>query len=177
MNTPTNFGTNKDRAVTWPEDDKPYWTLKCPRNLWDDPPYTPSTKVYCHRHQYLVQRQNIGYLLQFVTGFCFVFCLFYKPCYMLYICFLIMRDCYELTFTQCDCSLHPYILYFSARVPIWRSSLGRDHLHGVGPPGLPPSSLRCPQCVWVEASRVLATVNTFQDKLCILLALIKRYSI
>ncbi|KAI0217991.1 Maltase-glucoamylase, intestinal [Lamellibrachia satsuma] len=41
MNTPANFGTNKDRAVTWPEDDKPYWTLKCPRNLWDDPPYTP----------------------------------------------------------------------------------------------------------------------------------------
>ncbi|KAK2188014.1 hypothetical protein NP493_147g04047 [Ridgeia piscesae] len=41
MNSPANFGTNRDRASTWPEDDKPYWTLKCPKNMWDDPPYTP----------------------------------------------------------------------------------------------------------------------------------------
>ena len=43
MSEPSNFGTNEDRAPNWPEDDTPYWTLKCPRSEWDDPPYKPST--------------------------------------------------------------------------------------------------------------------------------------
>ncbi|XP_050403277.1 maltase-glucoamylase [Patella vulgata] len=41
MNEPANFGTNEERPFNWPEKDKPYWSLKCPTNKWDDPPYKP----------------------------------------------------------------------------------------------------------------------------------------
>lgn len=44
MNEPANFGTNNDRSFNWPEKDKPYWTLKCPENMYDDPAYKPSKK-------------------------------------------------------------------------------------------------------------------------------------
>nr|KAG5702206.1 hypothetical protein BaRGS_033918 [Batillaria attramentaria] len=39
MNEPAVFGTNDDRPFNWPEDVKPYWSLKCPDSKWDDPPY------------------------------------------------------------------------------------------------------------------------------------------
>lgn len=42
MNEPANFGTNEERPFNWPEDAKPYWSLKCINNKWDDPPYKPS---------------------------------------------------------------------------------------------------------------------------------------
>lgn len=38
MNEPANFGTNKDKPFNWPTN-KPDWSLKCPTNEWDDPPY------------------------------------------------------------------------------------------------------------------------------------------
>ncbi|CAG5120605.1 unnamed protein product [Candidula unifasciata] len=41
MNEPANFGTNEERPFNWPEKDKPYWSLKCPSNTWEDPPYRP----------------------------------------------------------------------------------------------------------------------------------------
>ena len=42
MNEPANFGTNEERPWNWPEDDRPYWTLKCPTGNLDDPPYRTS---------------------------------------------------------------------------------------------------------------------------------------
>ncbi|XP_059166951.1 probable maltase-glucoamylase 2 [Physella acuta] len=39
MNEPASFGTNEERPFNWPEDDKPYWSLRCPNNLKEDPPY------------------------------------------------------------------------------------------------------------------------------------------
>ncbi|XP_041359340.1 maltase-glucoamylase, intestinal-like [Gigantopelta aegis] len=39
MNEPANFGTNEEKPFNWPEKDKPYWSLKCPYNQYDDPPY------------------------------------------------------------------------------------------------------------------------------------------
>ncbi|XP_070183432.1 maltase-glucoamylase-like [Littorina saxatilis] len=39
MNEPANFGTNDDRPFNWPENVRPYWSLKCPRNELDDPMY------------------------------------------------------------------------------------------------------------------------------------------
>ncbi|XP_013421015.1 sucrase-isomaltase, intestinal [Lingula anatina] len=41
MNEPANFGTNEERPFNWPKDVKPYWSLHCPENEWDDPPYKP----------------------------------------------------------------------------------------------------------------------------------------
>nr|KAG5709612.1 hypothetical protein BaRGS_001662 [Batillaria attramentaria] len=41
MNEPANFGTNEERPWNWPEDAKPYWSLHCGNNTWDDPPYRP----------------------------------------------------------------------------------------------------------------------------------------
>ena len=38
MNEPANFGTNKDKPFNWPTN-LPNWSLKCPTNEWDDPPY------------------------------------------------------------------------------------------------------------------------------------------
>ena len=29
MNEPANFGTNEEKPWNWPEDWKPYWSLKC----------------------------------------------------------------------------------------------------------------------------------------------------
>ncbi|GFO05071.1 lysosomal alpha-glucosidase protein [Plakobranchus ocellatus] len=46
MNEPANFGTNEERPFNWPEDEKPYWSLKCPKNSLEDPPYR--TKA-CYR--------------------------------------------------------------------------------------------------------------------------------
>ncbi|XP_014665020.1 PREDICTED: sucrase-isomaltase, intestinal-like, partial [Priapulus caudatus] len=43
MNEPAVFGTNLDRPFNWPEDEKPYWSLKCAVNEWDDPPYKPKS--------------------------------------------------------------------------------------------------------------------------------------
>ncbi|KAG1696103.1 Maltase-glucoamylase, intestinal [Nymphon striatum] len=42
MNEPTNFGTNQLKSWNWPKGVEP-WTLKCPKNPYDDPPYKPST--------------------------------------------------------------------------------------------------------------------------------------
>ena len=47
MNEPANFGTNEERPFNWPEDALPYWSLKCPRSDWDDPPYKPGD---CSKH-------------------------------------------------------------------------------------------------------------------------------
>lgn len=33
------FDTNEERPWNWPPDKFPYWSLKCPVNKWDDPPY------------------------------------------------------------------------------------------------------------------------------------------
>ncbi|KAK7501086.1 hypothetical protein BaRGS_00007571 [Batillaria attramentaria] len=41
MNEPANFGTNEERPWNWPPDAKPYWSLHCGNNTWDDPPYRP----------------------------------------------------------------------------------------------------------------------------------------
>ncbi|KAG1696086.1 Maltase-glucoamylase, intestinal [Nymphon striatum] len=41
MNEPSNFGTNQPIIRNWPKGVKP-WTLKCPKNLYDDPPYKPT---------------------------------------------------------------------------------------------------------------------------------------
>ncbi|KAH9504147.1 hypothetical protein Btru_065110, partial [Bulinus truncatus] len=41
MNEPASFGTNEDKPFNWPENVKPYWSLKCPKNLKEDPPYRP----------------------------------------------------------------------------------------------------------------------------------------
>lgn len=41
MNEPANFGTNEEHPWNWDEDAKPYWSLKCPKSQWDDPPYKP----------------------------------------------------------------------------------------------------------------------------------------
>ncbi|CAL4084533.1 unnamed protein product [Meganyctiphanes norvegica] len=38
MNEPANFGTNLDQPWNWPEGMDP-WSLKCPDNEWDLPPY------------------------------------------------------------------------------------------------------------------------------------------
>jgi len=42
MNEPANFGTNEERPWNWPEDCRPYWSLKCPDGNFDDPPYRTS---------------------------------------------------------------------------------------------------------------------------------------
>ncbi|KAK3870746.1 hypothetical protein Pcinc_024052 [Petrolisthes cinctipes] len=39
MNEPANFGTNLDKPFNWPPGVDP-WSLKCPDNKWDSPPYT-----------------------------------------------------------------------------------------------------------------------------------------
>ncbi|KAF0302466.1 Sucrase-isomaltase, intestinal [Amphibalanus amphitrite] len=38
MNEPTNFGTNLEKPFNWPSS-LPAWSLKCPVNRLDDPPY------------------------------------------------------------------------------------------------------------------------------------------
>ncbi|CAF0715427.1 unnamed protein product [Brachionus calyciflorus] len=38
MNEPANFGTNLNKPFNWP-DNLPPWSLKCPNNRYDDPPY------------------------------------------------------------------------------------------------------------------------------------------
>ncbi|XP_064607330.1 maltase-glucoamylase-like [Liolophura sinensis] len=45
MNEPSNFGTNQQRPMNWPEKDKPYWSLKCPQSKWDDPVYKPRSII------------------------------------------------------------------------------------------------------------------------------------
>lgn len=63
MNEPANFGTNEERPFNWPENVKPYWSLKCPTSALDDPPYKPrgvygprlSDKTLC-----MVALQNDG---------------------------------------------------------------------------------------------------------------------
>ncbi|XP_012944618.1 maltase-glucoamylase, intestinal [Aplysia californica] len=39
MNEPASFGTNEERPFNWPENVRPYWSLHCPVNALDDPPY------------------------------------------------------------------------------------------------------------------------------------------
>ena len=39
MNEPAVFDTNEEKPWNWPDDKLPYWTLKCPKNRYDDPPY------------------------------------------------------------------------------------------------------------------------------------------
>jgi len=36
MNEPAVFGTNEERAFNWPEEDRPYWTLKCPDDEYEN---------------------------------------------------------------------------------------------------------------------------------------------
>ena len=43
MNEPANFGTNLDKPWNWPEDDKPYWSLKCPAE--ENPPFIPGKQA------------------------------------------------------------------------------------------------------------------------------------
>jgi len=48
MNEPSSFETNELKPWNWlyPEDDQdryPYFSLKCPTNRYDDPPYRTST--------------------------------------------------------------------------------------------------------------------------------------
>lgn len=40
MNEPANFGTNEEKPWNWPAD-RPPWSLVCPNNDYDDPPYLP----------------------------------------------------------------------------------------------------------------------------------------
>lgn len=40
MNEPANFGTNEEKPWNWPAE-RPPWSLKCPNNNYDDPPYLP----------------------------------------------------------------------------------------------------------------------------------------
>ena len=40
MNEPANFDTNFEKPWNWPPN-KPAWNLICPKNTYDDPPYTP----------------------------------------------------------------------------------------------------------------------------------------
>ena len=47
MNEPANFGTNEEKPFNWPEKDRPYWSLKCPYNTLDDPPYRTSKGHTC----------------------------------------------------------------------------------------------------------------------------------
>ncbi|KAF2361392.1 Glycoside hydrolase family 31, partial [Trinorchestia longiramus] len=42
MNEPANFGTNMDKPFNYPEDLEP-WSLKCPYNEYDSPPYPTKT--------------------------------------------------------------------------------------------------------------------------------------
>ena len=48
MNDPAAFGTNEERPFNWPEDELPYWSLKCPVTAYDDPPYKPSANTQIH---------------------------------------------------------------------------------------------------------------------------------
>ncbi|XP_076463033.1 putative maltase-glucoamylase 2 [Babylonia areolata] len=41
MNEPANFGTNEEKPWNWPEDARPYWSLQCDNNRWDEPDYRP----------------------------------------------------------------------------------------------------------------------------------------
>ncbi|XP_076463036.1 putative maltase-glucoamylase 2 [Babylonia areolata] len=41
MNEPSNFGTNEQKPWNWPEDARPYWSLQCGNNRWDEPNYRP----------------------------------------------------------------------------------------------------------------------------------------
>jgi hypothetical protein len=45
MNEPANFGTNEERPWNWPEDARPYWSLKCPEEPLEDPVYRTSMFV------------------------------------------------------------------------------------------------------------------------------------
>ena len=56
MNEPANFGTNEDRPWNWPEEQRPYWSLKCPTGDLDDPPYRTSQ---CPQFFELYTVQNI----------------------------------------------------------------------------------------------------------------------
>ena len=48
MNEPSSFDTNELKPWNWPypddQDKFPYFTLKCPTNKYDDPPYRTSKK-------------------------------------------------------------------------------------------------------------------------------------
>jgi len=46
MNEPANFGTNEERPWNWPEEYRPYWSLKCPTGNFDDPPYRTSECIF-----------------------------------------------------------------------------------------------------------------------------------
>jgi hypothetical protein len=42
MNEPANFGTNMEKPFNYPEE-LPPWSLKCPINVFDSPPYPTKT--------------------------------------------------------------------------------------------------------------------------------------
>ena len=53
MNEPSSFETNEIKPWNWgyPDDDQdrhPYFTLKCPPNKYDDPPYRTSNLKESH---------------------------------------------------------------------------------------------------------------------------------
>ena len=76
MNEPASFNTNELKPHNWlyPEDDEshPYFTLKCPPNRWDDPPYrTSSFKKLCSCLSF--SRSNVMCRIFFVSENCFAY--------------------------------------------------------------------------------------------------------
>jgi len=49
------FDTNDQKPWNWPDDKLPYWSLKCPNNKWDDPPYRTKA-VFRHDETTRAQR-------------------------------------------------------------------------------------------------------------------------
>ncbi|CAD5115204.1 DgyrCDS4198 [Dimorphilus gyrociliatus] len=43
MNEPANFGTNEEKPFNWPPSRNFTWSLKCPVNKYDDPPFRPKS--------------------------------------------------------------------------------------------------------------------------------------
>lgn len=50
MNEPASFNTNELKPHNWAyaegDEEHPYFTLKCPSNRWDDPPYRTSKTFF-----------------------------------------------------------------------------------------------------------------------------------
>ncbi|KAG1696102.1 Maltase-glucoamylase, intestinal [Nymphon striatum] len=67
MNEPTNFGTNQLKSWNWPKGVEP-WTLKCPKNPYDDPPYKPRDASWSYRATELLRLGAISVARSFVPG-------------------------------------------------------------------------------------------------------------
>lgn len=75
MNEPSNFGTNQQRPMNWPEKDKPYWSLKCPQSKWDDPVYKPSNDNFL-AHEYSKGGDSVFFRNKFTFIFILLLSLF-----------------------------------------------------------------------------------------------------